>query len=100
MSARKQSSESVGHIVAEEACSFGVRSGFQTFFQTFSKEFSQTFPNFLEQNSLEKCLGINGSDPTVSAAVAAAGMASKTEPAWMVAVVVECVLGFGFGLGV
>jgi hypothetical protein len=45
-SARKYGSEneeSVGHIVAEETCFFGVRSGFQTFFQMFSKDFFQTF---------------------------------------------------------
>jgi hypothetical protein len=40
--------------VAEETCSFGVRSGFQTFFQTFSKDFFQTFPNSFEKDSLEK----------------------------------------------
>jgi hypothetical protein len=56
MSARKQSSESVGHIVAEETCSFGVRSGFQTFFQIlFPMNFSK-LPNFLEKKSLEKSL--------------------------------------------
>jgi hypothetical protein len=42
-SARKQSSESVGHIVAEETCSFRVRSGFQSFFPNF---FQRNFPNF------------------------------------------------------
>ena len=40
-SARKQSSESVGQIVSEETCSFGVRSGFQTFSKLFPKTFSK-----------------------------------------------------------
>jgi hypothetical protein len=47
--------------VAEETCSLGVRSSFQTFFQTFSKDFFQTFPNSLEKLSLEKSLEKNGS---------------------------------------
>jgi hypothetical protein len=42
-SARKQRSESVGHIVAEETCSFGVRSGFQTFSKLFPKTFSKLY---------------------------------------------------------
>ncbi len=45
----KKNSESVGHIVAEETCSFGVDTGFQFFFQTFFL----TFPNFLEKLALE-----------------------------------------------
>jgi hypothetical protein len=53
-SARKKKLESVGDIVAEERCSFGVRTGFQTFFKLFSKLFFQTFPKFLGKLALEK----------------------------------------------
>jgi hypothetical protein len=45
-SAWRQSSESVGQIVSEETCSFGVRSGFQTFFQ---KKFQRPLPNFSKE---------------------------------------------------
>jgi hypothetical protein len=58
-----RSSESVGEIVSEETCSFGVRSGFQTFFQTFSKAVFQTSPKSLEKLALEKSLEKNGSAP-------------------------------------
>ncbi len=62
-SERRQSSESVGEIVSEETCSFGIRSGFQTFFQTFSKAVFQTSPKSLEKLALEKSLEKNGSAP-------------------------------------
>ncbi len=45
-SARKQSSESVGEIVSEETCSFGVRSGFPNFYPNF---FQSHFPNFSKE---------------------------------------------------
>ena len=45
-SARKQSSESVGEIVSEETCSFGVRSGFSNFYPNF---FQSHFPHFSKE---------------------------------------------------
>jgi hypothetical protein len=52
--------------VAEETCSFGVCSGFQTFFHFFPKNFSKLFQTFWKKWLWKKVWEKNGSHPEIS----------------------------------